>query len=143
MKLNAALEVVRIKKNVAVLLYFMNWKLALPTAKTKIDRPAKHDLQLCEPVCQATFTLNDATAADIPACQHMLPVCLHGLRIGGLLRSVNSETQPLIWYMWYDALKQKEFSAFNFKQAIRLCNIRTKQRGPAASLSDGSTASHS
>lgn len=85
MKLNAALEVVRIKKNVeAVLLYFMDWKLALPKGETKIDRPAKHDLQLCEPVCQATFTLNYATAADIPAyvvMQHMLSVCLHGLRI--------------------------------------------------------------
>jgi len=65
-KLNAALEVIRTKKVEAVLLYFMNWKLALPKGETKIDRPAKHDLQLCAPVCQATFTVNYATAADIP-----------------------------------------------------------------------------
>ena len=48
------------------MLYFVDWKLALPVGETKIDRPAKHDLQLCGPVCQATFTLNYATAADIP-----------------------------------------------------------------------------
>jgi len=79
-KLNAALEVVRInkKKLEAVLLYFMDWK---------IDRPAKHDLQLCAPVCQATFTLNYATASvDIPVyvvtmARSICSLCLHGLRI--------------------------------------------------------------
>lgn len=87
MKLNAALEVLRIKKTEAVLLYFMDWKLALPKGETKIDRPAKHDLQLCAPVCQATFTVNYATAADIPV--HVVTMarsicsllCLLGLRI--------------------------------------------------------------
>ena len=70
------------------MLYFVDWKLALPVGETKIDRPAKHDLQLCRPVCQATFTLNFATAAYISTTvcshngtQHTLSTCLRGLPI--------------------------------------------------------------
>jgi hypothetical protein len=65
-KLNAALEVMRIKRQKLSCCIPWTGNSFCLRGERKIGRPAKHDLQLFAPICQATFTLNYATTVHIP-----------------------------------------------------------------------------